>query len=725
MLILPCFRRHDLCRASLIALAVGVASAAAAQTTPTQASSASKNGEIVVTAGKAYAGDAVYAAKNAKLGPLGDRPIADTPASITTVPEDFIVNNQARSVNDTLRYLPSVQVRDQQGFEVSRPQSRGFQGSIVQDTRLDGLNVVGTTAIASENLAGVQVLNGLAGALYGPQSPAGVFDYQLKRPTEAPLLRLIGSYDQQGLWTGQVDASATAGPIGYRFNFVHGEGEGYVDGSHFNRTLISADFDVHLDDRTVIEADVSHYETKGDGLPGSIVYFTGGKTILPSAIDPTRVGYGQPDAGVDLQTDTALAKLRHDFGGGWNLVVGGLYQNADRGLYGITNTLTDNAGNYTVTKNFNAVPRFTVISNSASLTGQLSILGLTNDVAIGTNGFINGQYSYNNSIAVTLGTGNLANPTVLPTKQTPSDGGEYKSARLFVQTIVVGDTVHVTDQLALQGTLSASFLSSKSWSKTGAVTSSDTHNGVLSPTVSLIYKPLPALTLYATYANSEEQGESAPAGTANVSQILSPYRDLQYEAGAKYQFTPNFLITAAGFRMTRPLATTDAVTNIFSVVGTQRNWGGELFGQGSLTPSFSLLGGLTYIDARLVGSGVAATNNMRVVGVPHFKGDVSADFHPTIADGFALTGAVHYESDRAATNINNSFAPSYATFDVGLRYNAAWFDHHETLRVNVINVGDKRYFSSIADGNIVGSPGANTAYSGAPRTVLATMEFDL
>ncbi len=100
--------------------------------------------------------------------------------------------------------------------------------------------------------------------------------------------------------------------------------------------------------------------------------------------------------------------------------------------------------------------------------------------------------------------------------------------------------------------------------------------------------------------------------------------------------------------------------------------------------------------------------------MPHFKSDVSADFHPAVARGFALTGAVHYESDRAATNTNTSFAPSYATVDLGVRYNAAWFDHHETLRVNVINVGDKRYFSSIADGNIVGSPGANTAYSRRP-----------
>ena len=659
------------------------------------------------------------------MGPLGEQPILDTPASITTVPEDLIVNSQAHSVNDALRYLPSVEVRDQQGFEVSRPQSRGFQGSIVQDTRLDGLNIVGTTAIASENLAGIQVLNGLAGALYGPQSPAGVFDYQLKRPTATPLFSAIGSFNSLGLWTGQVDASATSGPIGYRFNVLHGAGESYVDGSDFNRTLISGDFDIHVDDRTVIEADLSHYQTKGFGLPGSIVYFTGGVTVLPKAIDPTRIGYGQPYAGVDLNTNTGLAKLKHDFGGGWHFEMGGLYQNADRGLYGITDTLTDNAGDYTVTKNFNAVPRFTVASNSASLTGPVTLFGLANDVAIGTNGFVNGQYSYRNSIAVTLGTGNLASPTLLPDKPTPATGGEYKSGQLFVQSIVVGDTVHFDDRLALQATLSTSFLSSKSWSNTGAVTSSDSENGVLSPTVSLTYKPMPAVTLYATYANSVEQGETAPAGTANVNQILSPYRDEEYEAGAKYQVTPGFLITAAGFRMTRPLATTNAVTNLFAVVGTQRNWGGELFGQGAVTPSLSLFGGVTYIDARLIGTGVPATNDMLVVGVPHFKEDMTADFHPAIAHGFALTGTLHYESDRAATNTNNSFAPSYATVDLGVRYNAAWFAHHETLRLNVINVGDKQYYSSIADGNIVGSPGANTAYSGAPRTVMASLEFDL
>ena len=711
-------RRLAFSGASAAALVAAMATSATAQTTPNRV------GEVVVT-GARYSGQPQYTAPPADLGPLGQRPVLDTPASVTTVPEDLIVNLQARSVNDTLRYLPSVQVRDQQGFEVSRPQSRGFQGSIVQDTRVDGLNVVGTTAMASEGLAGVQVLNGLAGALYGPAPPAGVFNYQLKRPTDEFLGRAIASFDSSGTFTGQADVSGRAGPVGVRLNVLDGAGEGYVKGSRLDRQLVQGDVDIHLDDHTVLELDATHYRTSSSGFPGSIVYFSGKSTVLPPAIDPTKVGYGQPGAGADLITDDGLAKLKHDFGNGWSFEAGGLYMNARRNLFGITNQLTDNQGDYTVTKNFNAVPHFTVLSNSAQLNGHVTLGGLLNDVSIGTNGFDNGQYSYRNSIAVLLGTGNLNNPTVLPSKPTPANGGEYLSGRLSVQSLILGDTLHLNDQWAVQATVSDSYLRSRSFSATGLTTSSDTENGVLSPTVSLVYKPAPTLTFYSTYSNSVEQGEAAPAGTVNANQFLTPYRDTGYEAGFKYALTPDFLVTAAGFRMPRPLAQPVAPANVFQVVGTQRNWGGELFGQGSLTPELSLLGGVTYIDARLIGAPTPATNDKRVVGVPHFKGDFAADFHPGFAGGLAFTGAVHFESDRAATNTNNSFAPAYATVDLGLRYAAALGGHRETVRLQVLNLGDTRYYSSIADGNIVGSPGANTAYSGTPRTFMLSLEFDL
>jgi iron complex outermembrane receptor protein len=664
------------------------------------------------------------------FGPLGNRSLLDTPYSITVISSDMLENLQPKTVNDALRYLPDVEIRNQQGYEVSRPQSRGFQGTVVQNTRLDGLSVIGTTAIPTENLSGIQVLNGLAGSLYGPATPAGVFNYVLKRPTDTPYASYTQGFDSGSVFTENIDVGGRTpdGKVGYRFNVVHGEGESWAPESASNRTLASGALDFYLGNRTVVETNFSHYETNTTGLPGSIVYFGAPKfPVLPAAVDPTKLGLGQPGAGTDLITNTGLVKLKHEFNNDWNFEIGGLYQDAVRNLFGITNTLVDNNGNFTVTKNFNAVPHFTIASNTASLNGKFDVFGFRNEVTIGTNGFFNGQYSYVNSIAQNpSGVSNLADPIVFTTlPPVPNNGGQFKSAILSNQTIITGDTFHFNDQWAVQSVVSTSFLHSESWAATGAVTSQQSADGVVSPTVSLIYKPFDKITTYATWANSVEQSDQAPAGTANVNQFLAPYNDQEYEVGVKYAVTPRLLATFALFHMTRPFAAIDPVSNIFGVVGTQRNNGAELFLQGEIYQDLSVFGGISYIDARLINTGVASTDGRLVVGVPLFKSDVALDYHPAVWRGFALTGGIHAEGERAATNINNSFAPPYATFDAGVRYSTNVDKHIITARFQVLNIGNVFYYSSIADGTIVGSPGANTAYLGTPRTFMLSLQMTL
>lgn len=668
-----------------------------------------------------------YRAGAAGVIPFRNEKIADAPASVTVIPEDLLVDQQASSVNEALRNLPSVIIRDQQGYEVSRPQARGFQGSIVQNTRLDGLAVIGTTAIPAENLSGIEVLNGLSGALYGPQPPAGVFNYVLRRPTDKPLNRFMFGYTSDSTFTEQADLGGRVGPagnVGYRLNLVHGEGTSWAPDSHSNRTLFSGAFDFHLDRDTVIETDFSHYTTHITGLPGSVVFNSGKSTMLPSAIDPTRLGYGQPGAGANLTTNTAVVKLKHHFNDDWSIEVGGLYQNAERGLYGITHQFTDNLGDYRATRNFNAVPHFSIASNNVTLNGCFSLMGMRHDLVLGTNGFVNGQYSNRHSIATVLGTANVANPVVFPQQPMPSTGGQYRSSTVMEQSIVVGDTLHLNDRLAVQAVVSTSFLHQRSFGANGNVTSSDQHNGMVSPSLSVIYKPTPKLTAYATIASSVEQGDQAPVGTVNANQFMAPYHDREIEGGIKYAPSDSLLLGLSAFRMTRPLAATNAVTNVFSVIGQQANVGAEFFVQGDVTSELALFGGVTYIDARLNGTGHAATDGKRVVGVPNFKGDLAVDYHPRFAHGLALTGAAHFEGSRAATNTNNSIAPGYATFDLGLRYASNAFGHHETLRFQVINLTNTFYYASIADGNIVGSAGSNTAYVGTPRTFMATLELD-
>ena len=54
-------------------------------------------------AASGYAAQPGYKPDNADLGPLGSQSILTTPASVTPVPEDLIVDTQAPTVNDVLR----------------------------------------------------------------------------------------------------------------------------------------------------------------------------------------------------------------------------------------------------------------------------------------------------------------------------------------------------------------------------------------------------------------------------------------------------------------------------------------------------------------------------------------------------------------------------------------------------------------------------------------------
>jgi hypothetical protein len=70
--------------------------------------------------------------------------------------------------------------------------------------------------------------------------------------------------------------------------------------------MISLAGDVRPFDRTVVEAFYSHYNLEQRGFPGWFTYGRANRTspfiLVPEdAPDPAREGYGQPDAGVDLE----------------------------------------------------------------------------------------------------------------------------------------------------------------------------------------------------------------------------------------------------------------------------------------------------------------------------------------------------------------------------------------------------------------------------------------
>lgn len=177
---------------------------------------ASPRRETITVRARMGSGTAAQYSKNtAVLGPLGNRPVTDTPFSIMTVTHDVIVNQQVRNINDLAQFLPSVQLEERGDPNTSRPQSRGFEADVVSNSRMDGLNMVITTPYAAERFEDLQVLNGLAGALYGPQNPAGTFSFTLKRPTDRRTERFTAGVDSIGAPMEALDVSGRVGRHGW------------------------------------------------------------------------------------------------------------------------------------------------------------------------------------------------------------------------------------------------------------------------------------------------------------------------------------------------------------------------------------------------------------------------------------------------------------------------------------------------------------------------------
>src|ERR1017187_526365 len=301
------------------------------------------------TVENAYRVDHVNAA-----GPLGTTPILDLPYAINVISRQLIDDTQSRNFKEAAKYLPLVSFQEMQGPEVLRPETRGMQGSNMQNDRKDGMGIAVTTPSALEEYEQVEVVDGLGGPLYGPANPSGMFNFVTKRPTEEPYGEIELGYEGATVATAQTDFGGRIGKkkiFGYRTNFLLADGNGYVTHSQLRRQLAAVAVDARPTENTVIEGNYSYYDLYQHGYPGWFAYSpstTASKNILlpEQAPDPTRQGYGQSFSGVDLTSQIAEVRVKHDFNSNWHVVVGGLNQIANRNINTAVNQLIDNNGDY-------------------------------------------------------------------------------------------------------------------------------------------------------------------------------------------------------------------------------------------------------------------------------------------------------------------------------------------------------------------------------------------
>ena len=700
-------------RARLIAVAVAYACAGLAQAADaTDATAAATDGIQTVNVQGSTA-------HTVSVGPLGNLAVLDTPLSVNVVSQDVIASQQLVSVTDAFRFLPSVQ-----GDGV-RPQTRGIQGSVAQNTRLDGLNMVATTDYPIEQFEQIEVLNGLSGGIYGPANPAGTFNYIQKRPTAQPLAEFTLGYITSSRIVREADISnhvAGVDALRYRATLLDDTGTGYTDDSSIHRQLASLALDYQIAPGTVLESNFSHYHFVSKGLPPLFTLGTGAR--FPD-LDATNPNYGNPNAGNDNTTETATVRLRHALNANWFLTAGWLYQIADRQSSQLTDTLSS-TGAYSVATVTATASRFIANSNLLSVNGTEHWGAIEHELSFGTNGVILNNYNPVAGATKTIGTSNLADP-----QEAALNGGlpdflnRYHSAEAYQQSLMASDNLIFSPRWSALVSGSEAWLYSHNYS-VKAVQTSESQNRGFSGSGSVVFKPASNQSVYVTYADSLQQGDVAPATAANAGTILDPYRSKEWEAGYKVAIG-DINASAAVYRITRPYAYALASDNIFRIAGQQRNRGLELMLDGHVTRDLSLFGGVSWLDPRLYDTGNASTEGKLIVGLPRVTFNMLASYNVPQVPGLSADLNAHYVTSRETDDANLTDVRGYSTFDLSAAYQTKIMGRKTVLRFSIDNLTNESYWTSILPGGNTGytGVGAANAQMGAPRQVLVSVRVDL
>jgi iron complex outermembrane receptor protein len=727
--------------------------------------------------------DNAYRVDNvASGGPLGTTPILDLPYSVNVISRQLIDDTQSRNFKEAAKYLPLVSFQEMQGPEVLRPETRGMQGSNMQNDLKDGMGIAVTTPSALEEYEQVEVVNGLGGELYGPANPSGMFNFVTKRPTEEPFGEVELDYEGSTVATAHIDVGGRIGKrklFGYRANLLLGDGEGYVDHSQLRRQLGAVAADYRPTEHTAIEGNYSYYNLYQHGYPGWFAYLPattplsapGSTSILipENAPNPTLQGYGQSFSGVNLNSQIGELRLKHDFSSNWHLVVGGLNQIADRDINTAVNQFVDNKGDYKtyLANSFSSLaPRFQVDSDLAYLNGRIKTGKIRHDVVIGANGYRFGSYSPVTSPAKTalctantpqgICEANIADPLVdvepvagiFSYAKTSPSTGIYESSIIHQQGFSLGDTITLTPQWLVRVAASQDWTWTDSFTDTAATgyQRSPIVGGYLSqgvsPSASVMFKPRADMTFYGTFADSIQAPDVAMASTAsdivvNANQALPPYRSKEGEVGYKLRLHRINFSTAL-FRVERPFANyVVGVVNpvcgtlsgtsgceSYEITGNQVNYGAETMLSGRIFESLMVTGGISILNPKLTDTGIAATNNKDFVGIPDYESNILAEYHLPKLRGVFLNFDWQHVGRRPIDDINSEFTPQYNLFDFGVRYITRIKGKATTFRVATNNATNVHYWSTLGPGSITGqSTSSYLAHLGEPRLLTASMRF--
>lgn len=708
-----------------------VSAAAHAQTTAVTADEAAIP-TVTVTASadasadglpKPYAGGQV--ARGGRMGILGNVDTMSSPFGSTSYTQEFIVDQQARSIGDLLQSDPAVHMSRGYGNFQEVYVMRGFALNS-DDVGYNGLyGVLPRQYVSPELLERVEVFRGassfLNGAAPGGSGVGGAINLVPKRAGNTPLTEVTAGIETGGHGYGAVDLGRRFGEsneFGVRVNAAKRKGETSVDNEGHEVSMFSVGLDYRGRDYR-LSADLGYQDFKLTSPRPNVS--TGLVSALPAP----------PDGSSNFAQPWSFSNERDVFG-----TVRGEYDIAKDvvawAAYGERSTKESNSlgqPSLLSTNGDSALYRFDNTRKQTIRTGELGIRGklqtgsVKHTLVASMSGHWNdARNAYGMSPFNALAT-NIFTPVAVAIPEFNFLGGVLADPKTTQKTILssfaIADTMALLDDsLLLTVGARRQKIKDTGYDYTTGVSADPYDMSATTPVLGLVYKVNQNVSVYGNYIEALVQGPNtgnplfSTVPFSNAFAVLAPYKSKQKEIGVKYD-AGKLGLTAALFETGKPLlAVKDGVAGMS---GEQRHRGLEMSVYGVPMRDVRLLGGLTLLDSEQRDTSLGKTDGNDAIGVPKTQLNMSGEWDVPGAKGLTLTARTVYTSSQYADLANTKQLPSWTRFDLGARYVTTIADRTVTIRARVDNVADRNYWSAATSAFDAGE-----LVLGTPRTLVLT-----
>lgn len=690
--------------------------------------------------------------------PKFTQPLLNTTQTITVIKKEILQQQGATTLAEALRNTPGVTMLLGENGNTATGDSismRGFdtQGSIF----VDGIRDLGFISRDAFNIDQVEVVKGPVGTDNGRGAASGYVNLVSKLPQADEFSNGTAGVNTEGFVRVTADLNRQLEGVlpgtAVRLNVMKQGGD--VAGRNFvkkDNWAIAPSLALGLG--TPTRAYFYYLHTEQDNRPDGGVTTLGLPGYrLPTVTDsgapvslaaPPRVDsstyYGSLDDFDRVKTDMFTARVEHEFASG--VVLRNISRLAHtEQTYAMTgvNQLINSSlalnpldpSQWTIARTRQGRDQQNeILTNQSNLTAKFDLGGFSHALSTGIEFMHERQAS--NAITARTATDadatNVYNPDINGPFLPLAPNGAFSNGTTLTAAVYVFDTVKLNEQWQLNGGLRWEKFRTEFASATfTAATSTLTRNAPLSLVDDLttwklgaLYKPAPNGSIYASASTSMQ-----PPGGANVTlnssatninnPNFSPQEANNLELGTKWDLVDGKLaLTAALFRSENKNEIVTNAANEALQIGKRRVQGVELGAVGQVSTTWTASAGLALLNAEIT-NGNAQTTGTVIPFTPEQSLTVWSTY--TGLPGWTLGGGGRFYSKMGRSGTATAGvvteAPGYGLLDAMASYEV---NKTLSLQLNVYNVTDKDYVSS------VNNSGARY-FPGAPRSAMLTALF--